>query len=130
MPDFVTIGSAVVSVGAAAISVWQARYAKQQAVAAEEQAEAARVQARLANAQMEHIKRADGEEQAHRSWLDGVLAELCEGGGTGNVQVAPGDRLHADWALAHGYVDPLGTALILPSAERSKIPRPSGERGS
>ena|ERR1700737_1796045 len=117
MPDFITLGSAVVSVGAAGISVWQARYARRQAVAAEGQAAAAKMQADLARAQLEQLRHADDEEQAHRDWLDGVLAELCEAGGKLLVQVAPGDRLHADWALARGYVAPLGTAVGLPAPQ-------------
>ncbi len=125
MPDPITVGTAVVSVVAAAISVWQARYAKRQAVAAEEQSAAAKVQADLAKAQLEQLKRSEDEEQAHQRWLNSVLAELRKPGGPELVLVAPGDQLHAEWALARGYVNSLtvsrGTAIILPAMERSKF---------
>jgi hypothetical protein len=114
----ISVLSALVGVAAAIFAARQAQYAKRQAVAAEGQAAAAKVQADLARTQLEQLKHADDEERAHRDWLDSVLAELCEAGGTKLlVQVAPGDRLHADWALARGYVDPLGTAVGLPAAE-------------
>jgi hypothetical protein len=121
----ITVLSAVVSVVAAIFTARQAQYAQRQAVAAEEQAAAAKVQADLATAQLDQLKRAEDEEQAHQRWLEMVLPRLRTPG-IELVQVAPGDRLHAEWALARGHVDPLstslGTAVILPAAERRMIP--------
>jgi len=81
----------------------------------------AAVQADLAKAQLEQLKRAGDEEQAHQRWLDGVLAELRKPGRE-LVLVAPGDHLHAEWALARGLINSLDTArgfaIILPAAER------------
>jgi hypothetical protein len=65
------------------------------------------------------------EEQAHKAWTVAALARLrvaAAAGGAGAVQVAPGEKLHAAWALARGFVDPIetsrGDAVILPAAER------------
>lgn len=125
MNAVITIVGAVVSVAAAIFTAAQARFAKRQAVAAEEQAAAAKVQADLAKAQLDQLKRSEDEEAAHQRWVEGVLAELRKPG-TELVHVKPGDHLHAEWALKRGYVEPvstsIGTALVLPAAERAQIP--------
>ncbi len=121
----ITVAGAVISILAAIFTAAQAAFAKRQAVAAEQQAAAAKVQADLATAQLAQLKRAEDEEQGHQRWLDAVLAELRKPGRE-LVQVAPGDHLHAEWAIARGFVDPLSTSLgqavILPAVERRMIP--------
>src|SRR5438067_11901381 len=109
MSAVITIVGAVVSVVAAIFTAAQARFAKRQAVAAEEQAAAAKVQADLARAQLDQLKRIEDEEVAHQRWVEAVLAELRKPG-TEMVLAKPGDHLHAEWALARGYVEARNTS--------------------
>jgi hypothetical protein len=140
MPDGLQVGAFLLAVAGAAFAFWQglaasksadiakeqAAYAKEQAEAAKAQAAAAMVQADLARAELAKLKRAEDEEQAHQRWLDTELAELRKPGGLELVPVAPGDHLHAEWAIARGFVDLIqtssGPAVMLPLAERLKRP--------
>jgi hypothetical protein len=110
MPTVIVVITAVSALGGIAAAIFAAR-----------QAAATKVQADLAKVQLKQLKRAEDEEQAHQRWLDGVLAELHKPGRE-LVLVAPGDHLHAEWALVRGLVNSLdtarGIAVILPAAER------------